>query len=488
MRTMFLATLAFAVGLTTSAAAEVITCDKTPNLLAEYGAITDEQREALAAQPGDPTLGPEDAKGVIVEFIDYACPFCRRMASDIVELTEEHPDLQVVFKEYPLIADHASPLAAQASVVVARGTGWKAFHASLMGSSQGLSIEEAILEAADAAGIDVDRLEDGMFSQETEATIIASCRLGYELGISGTPGFIVWDLVLGSALPATMLKPLAILAMEPDNITAQKDLYDAMIQQYDPDSYRYPSGFMRILRKIDLNWRKRQAELNTYIYDLVRERDKYAARIDELTGWWMEVKAFLGLEERPELESFRLQFEMVTTELRDTELDLEQLHNWAPHKTLEEQVKSSRASAYDEIIEQMSATDGAKRERMEQINGDPEYLKILLSECADNGTDFCESLRKRYSGQEDQYRNEQTSVVTEEQREAGRDMFRALVGRRLISCEEHPDECERQRRIDALAEERLIFCRENPDKCEEAYPNGFLMPPNKDREDSENSR
>ena len=256
MKKVLLSSLVFAAGLV-AGGAEALICEKTPNQLAEYEALTAKQKQALGPQPGDPTLGPDEARGVIVEFIDYACPYCRRMAGDVVRLTETHPEVQIVFKEYPIISDHASGLAARASVATAGDSRWKAFHAGLMGSTPGVGIEEAILEAADAAGIDADQLEEGMFSAQTEATIQRGCRLAHELGVSATPTFVVWGLVVEGALPATMLQPLATLTLEPRDLAAQKELYTAMVQAYDPDEYRYPDHFIKMLRKIDKNWEER---------------------------------------------------------------------------------------------------------------------------------------------------------------------------------------------------------------------------------------
>ena len=327
MKTLLMSTFVLAAGLVASSA-EALTCAKTSNRLAEYAALTAEQKQALAAQPGDPTLGPGDAKGVIVEFIDYACPYCRRMADDFVRLAETHPEVQIVFKEYPIISEHASELAARASAAVADTTEWKAFHAALMGSRRGLGIEEAILEAADIAGIDLDRLEDGMYSEEVEATITGSCQLGYELGISATPTIIAWGVVVEGALPAAMLKPLATLTLEPNDVKAQEMLYDALTGSYDPDEYKYPKGFMAILKKIEANVSNRWEQFNSRVEELTKQKQEYTDEVENLTGWWMEVKAFFGLEYRPELPRLELQLKTVKSELKDAKREHSYLASW----------------------------------------------------------------------------------------------------------------------------------------------------------------
>ena len=38
-----------------------------------------------------------------MEFFDYNCPYCRRVAPTVVELEEADPGLRVVYKEFPIL-------------------------------------------------------------------------------------------------------------------------------------------------------------------------------------------------------------------------------------------------------------------------------------------------------------------------------------------------------------------------------------------------
>ena len=81
-------------------------------------------------------MGPADAKVVIVEFIDYACPYCRKIAPDVLRLAKDNPDIRIVFKEFPFLGD-SSIRAARASLAAYRQGNWGAFHAELMNSATG---------------------------------------------------------------------------------------------------------------------------------------------------------------------------------------------------------------------------------------------------------------------------------------------------------------------------------------------------------------
>ena len=103
--------------------------------------------------PGDPALGPPDAEIVIFEFIDYACPYCRKLAPAVLRLAKDNPDIRIVFKEFPFLG-YPSEQAARASIAAFRQGNWSTFHGALMGSEVGLTIDEAIAKAAKAAHLD----------------------------------------------------------------------------------------------------------------------------------------------------------------------------------------------------------------------------------------------------------------------------------------------------------------------------------------------
>ena len=159
-----------------------------------------EHWDMVRKNPGDPSLGPDNAKIVIVEFIDYGCPYCRKMAPDILKLHERNPDVQIVFKEFPILGP-ASEQAARASLAAARQEGWLAFHASLMASRTGLTIDESIREAALDANLDLDRLYTDMENPEIATIVDRNTRLGELLKVKGTPAIVLGEYTLSKVVP-----------------------------------------------------------------------------------------------------------------------------------------------------------------------------------------------------------------------------------------------------------------------------------------------
>ena len=159
----------------------------------------------LQRLPGDPTLGASEAGITVVEFIDYACPYCRGMAGDVLGLVDAYPGIQVIFKEFPILGE-ASEIAAHASIAASRQHGWGAFHAALMGSAQNLSVEEAILAAAEAAALNLDLFENDRVDPATAVVVERNRDLARRLGIDTTPSIVVDGKIIRGAVSLECLK------------------------------------------------------------------------------------------------------------------------------------------------------------------------------------------------------------------------------------------------------------------------------------------
>lgn len=59
----------------------------------------------VPTHPTDATLGPADARVVVVTYSDYQCPFCAHLFPLLVSLAERRPDIRFVFESFPLHSD-----------------------------------------------------------------------------------------------------------------------------------------------------------------------------------------------------------------------------------------------------------------------------------------------------------------------------------------------------------------------------------------------
>ena len=152
--------------------------------------------DKLQRQPGDPALGPDSAEVALLVFSDYACEYSRDMAPIILAFAEENPDLQIIYKLLPLLGD-SSDNAARASIAAARQDGWREFHTRLMDSRPGINVDEAIRQAAEGAGLDVEQLERDMAIPELSTITKDNSVLAKELDLTGTPGFVIRNALAG---------------------------------------------------------------------------------------------------------------------------------------------------------------------------------------------------------------------------------------------------------------------------------------------------
>ena len=164
-----------------------------------------ENRSELLKDPASPVGGNPDGDVTLVEFFDYRCAYCRRVVSSMRALLDEDRDLRVVFKELPVLGPD-SERAARAALASRRQGGYVPFHFALM-AAEDLSLQ-GIRAAAEAVGLDPDRLEADMAAPEVNAAIQANYALANELGIEGTPAFVIGTQLIPGAVDKARLEQL----------------------------------------------------------------------------------------------------------------------------------------------------------------------------------------------------------------------------------------------------------------------------------------
>ena len=153
---------------------------------------------------GDPVMGNPNGSVVIYEFSDYNCGYCKRMFSALRQLIEEDDDVRLVVKEFPILSQ-SSMVAAQAAVAVQTQGVFPQYHINMMTSTGGISMD-SIMDAAEDAGADLDRLQRDMSSDAINAIIARTRRAATALDISGTPGLVVGETVIPGAISIEQLR------------------------------------------------------------------------------------------------------------------------------------------------------------------------------------------------------------------------------------------------------------------------------------------
>ncbi|GAB4238978.1 MAG: hypothetical protein Kow0032_25820 [Methyloligellaceae bacterium] len=141
--------------------------------------------------------GNPEGNVTIVEFSDYNCPYCRRAFNHLAQLLEEDTNVKVIFKEFPIFGE-GSEGAARVAIAASRQGRYFDVHSALLRSSGRLD-EKAALRIAEELGLDMDKLREDMKSDATQQAIAETRELAKNLGIQGTPFYLVGDQVIPGA-------------------------------------------------------------------------------------------------------------------------------------------------------------------------------------------------------------------------------------------------------------------------------------------------
>lgn len=139
---------------------------------------------------GSPSLGPQSAPVVLVEFSDFQCPFCARAAEPLRQIQAEFPTkVRLVYKQFPLNSHRFARQAATLSVLTDNNRFWQLYD-SIFKTSPRLS-ETSLRAMAEGIGIDWGLVANGLGSSTVQERIDHDIALGRSLGVEGTPALFV---------------------------------------------------------------------------------------------------------------------------------------------------------------------------------------------------------------------------------------------------------------------------------------------------------
>jgi protein-disulfide isomerase len=164
--------------------------------------------ETIFNSPRGVTLGNKDGDVTFVEFFDYNCGYCKRAMADMLDLMKTDPKLKVVLKEFPVLGPgsvEAAQVAVAARMQDPSGKKYLDFHQKLLGG-RGQADKAHAMAAAKDAGFDIARLEKDLASPEVRATIEENFKLAEEMGMNGTPSYVIGKQVVVGAVGLDGLK------------------------------------------------------------------------------------------------------------------------------------------------------------------------------------------------------------------------------------------------------------------------------------------
>jgi protein-disulfide isomerase len=158
-----------------------------------------ENRAAIETPFASSWKGAAKPQVTLVEFFDYACPYCKASNPAVDRLLNEDKGLRVVYRELPILGPD-SVTAARLSLEASKLGRFAQFHDTLWAA--GRPAPDTIARAAAAAGIPPAPQQDPAI----EAELSDNMKLAGKLGATGTPVFVVGRKVLNGAVGYDALK------------------------------------------------------------------------------------------------------------------------------------------------------------------------------------------------------------------------------------------------------------------------------------------
>jgi protein-disulfide isomerase len=168
----------------------------------KYSVSTNLEPLRFEVDPGDsPYYGSENAKVTLIEFSDFECPYCSRLAETLDRVKKEYSDtIKLVFRQYPLSKIHPNAQkAAEASLCAAdQGKFWE-MHDLLFADRKALKIEDLKAKAAQL-DLDAGQFDSCLDNGKHASAVQADLRDGMAVGVSGTPALFINGRALSGAV------------------------------------------------------------------------------------------------------------------------------------------------------------------------------------------------------------------------------------------------------------------------------------------------
>jgi len=165
-------------------------------------------RDRVLRDPDIPSLGNPNGNLTVVQFFDYQCPYCRKMAPELAKLVRDDGNIRLVLKDWPIFGA-ISKTAAQLALAAKYQDKYAQAHDALIGTTAKLN-DENIPDLLTKAGVDVDKAkQDLQAHQKTIDDLLArNDNQAEAFGFEGTPAFIVGTFRVPGVVEMTVFKQI----------------------------------------------------------------------------------------------------------------------------------------------------------------------------------------------------------------------------------------------------------------------------------------
>jgi protein-disulfide isomerase len=162
--------------------------------------LIDAPRREVAIESTDPALGRASAPVTLIEFSDFQCPFCQRVAPTLKKLRDTYGDkVRIVWKDFPLTQIHPQAFKAGEAAHCAgdQGKYWE-YHDRLFANQQQLQPDDLKKHAADL-GLDAAAFNACLDTSKYGERVRDGVAQGTRLGVNSTPTIYINGRMLSGA-------------------------------------------------------------------------------------------------------------------------------------------------------------------------------------------------------------------------------------------------------------------------------------------------
>jgi protein-disulfide isomerase len=157
-------------------------------------------RDSVLRDPDIPDMGNPSGDLTIVEYFDYQCPYCKRVAPVLGRVVKDDGKIRLVIKDWPIFGPVSSHAAQMVLAAKFQGKYVQAHNALI--AAKGKLSEERLQEILKSAGVDVERAAADLGQHQKQiGGLLARNNIQAEaFGFQGTPAFIIGTYRVPGAL------------------------------------------------------------------------------------------------------------------------------------------------------------------------------------------------------------------------------------------------------------------------------------------------
>lgn len=133
--------------------------------------------------------GPDEADLTIVEYLDFNCPYCKKLNEPLSDFLGIRTDIKYIAKPYPIMGEASERLARIALAAGNQDAYWE-FHDAFLSNPNDIT-DKYIRETANLYGVNYDQLLRDSQSKEVKDLLQSIINEAQSIGIYSTPSLFI---------------------------------------------------------------------------------------------------------------------------------------------------------------------------------------------------------------------------------------------------------------------------------------------------------